>query len=164
MGKNVLLGIVTISVLLLIIGCTQTPPAAPTPAPAPAAPVVTEEPVAMEEPPVEEPTVTGNSYTIEITSTGFTPKTLVINAGDSITFVNKDTAPHWPASNMHPVHNTYPGSSIDKCGTSEENTIFDSCRGLEQGEEFTFTFNAAGTWPFHDHLRVSRIGVITVKR
>lgn len=163
MKKALLFGIVTISLLLLMVGCTpQAPPAVPTPAPA--APPTTE-PAAVEElPVVEAPATSGNSYTIEITPTGFNPKTLIIKVGDAVTFVNRDTVLHWPASNVHPVHNTYPGSSIKKCGTSEEKNIFDACKGLEEGEEFTFTFNSVGTWPFHDHLHVSKAGVIIVKR
>lgn len=164
MKTALLFGIVTISLLLLIAGCTQQAPPAAAPTPAPAPPVAAEPAETMvEEAPVEEEMSTGNSYTVEITPTGFMPKTLIIVAGDTVTFVNKDSAPRWPASNMHPVHNTYPGSGLKKCGTDEQSTIFDACKGLEEGEEFTFTFNAKGTWPYHDHLHVSTAGVIIVK-
>lgn len=163
MKRALLFGIVTISLLLLIAGCTQQAPPAAAPTPAPAPPVAAEPTLVEEDTVVEQPATSDNSYMVEITSTGFVPKTLVIVAGDTITFVNKDSAPHWPASNMHPVHNTYPGSGLKKCGTDEQSTIFDACKGLEEGEEFTFTFNAKGTWPYHDHLHVSTAGVIIVK-
>jgi len=44
----------------------------------------------------------GNSknkvLTIEITSEGFSPNPIIIGMGDRVTWVNKDTAEHWPAS------------------------------------------------------------------
>ena len=93
-----------------------------------------------------QPTSTGN--TIEITSSGFNPNTLTINSGDTVAFVNRDTRPHWPASNPHPVHTDYSG--------------FDARRGLTQGESYSFTFTRKGTFGFHDHLNPSLGGTITV--
>ncbi len=103
------------------------------------------------------------TYTIEMTSTGYEPQTLTIQKGDTITWINKDTRPNWPASAVHPSHKTYPGSDIAKCGTSEENIIFDSCGGIKQGESFSFTFNQQGTWSYHDHLKASLRGTIIVQ-
>ncbi len=108
---------------------------------------------------IEEPA----QRVVEITASGFSPKTIVINSGETVSFVNKDVQPHWPASNMHPVHNTYPGSGIEKCQSSERNSIFDACGELAPDEEFTFTFTEKGNWPFHDHLHPSLIGVVTVR-
>ena len=48
------------------------------------------------------------TYTVEMTSTGFSPNSISIKAGDTVTFVNKDTTQHWPASAMHPTHSIYP--------------------------------------------------------
>ena len=50
------------------------------------------------------PVTTGAEKIVEITSAGFTPSTSTINVGDKVTFVNKDVAPHWPASAVHPTH------------------------------------------------------------
>ncbi|MBI2580683.1 cupredoxin domain-containing protein [Candidatus Woesearchaeota archaeon] len=84
--------------------------------------------------------------TIEITATGFSPSPLTIKAGQTVTFVNKDTAQHWPASAVHPTHAVYP--EPDGCIGSK----FDACKGLAQGESFTFVFNEKGSWKYHDHL------------
>lgn len=100
---------------------------------------------------------------IEITSSGFTPQTLTVSKGDTVTWINKDTEKHWPASAVHPTHTVYPGSSIEKCGTSEEKNIFDACHGLAQGESFSFTFNEVGSWGYHDHLVGGVFGKIIVK-
>lgn len=111
-----------------------------------------------------EDTGPGSSSThdIEITSSGFSPRTLTINAGDTVTWTNKDSRRHWPASASHPTHTIYPGSSISKCGTSAESEIFDACRGLSAGESYSFIFSEKGTWQYHDHLSTSRTGTIIV--
>ncbi len=106
--------------------------------------------------------VIATANVIEITVQGFIPSTLEIKQGDTVTFVNKDSNPHWPASAMHPTHTTYPGSDIEKCGTSEENNTFDSCKGIAQGEEYKFIFNEKGSWSYHDHLIAGLRGKIIV--
>ncbi len=107
----------------------------------------------------------GNSggNVIEITSDGFSPSTLEINKGETVTFINKDSREHWPASAMHPTHRAYPGSDREKCGTSEQNNIFDACRDLKAGESYSFTFNEVGSWNYHDHLNTGMFGKIIVK-
>lgn len=103
------------------------------------------------------------NHVIEITSSGFTPGTLAVKRGDSVTFLNKDSSPRWPASAMHPTHRVYPGSDIEKCGTSEESSIFDACRGLAEGESYSFVFDEAGSWNYHDHLNLGMFGKIIVE-
>ena len=105
----------------------------------------------------------GQTYQVSITDTGFTPKTFTIKKGDSVTWTNARSAESWPASAQHPSHTLYPGSGIDKCGTSDENTIFDACDGLAQNESYTFTFNEVGSWNYHDHLVPSQSGRIVVE-
>ncbi len=104
--------------------------------------------------------VSNTARTIEITSTGFGPSTITIAKGAAVMWLNKDTAGHWPASAVHPTHKVYPGSDIAKCGTGEE--IFDACKGLAQGESFTFRFNEKGTWQYHDHVTPSMFGTVNV--
>lgn len=95
--------------------------------------------------------------TVEVTAAGFSPNTLTIKAGDTVAFVNKDSAQHWPASAVHPTHAVYPESG--GCIGSK----FDACKGLEAGEKFKFTFNEKGTWKYHDHLNPALFGTIAVE-
>ncbi len=153
---------------LFFLGCTSK---APQTAPQPIAPLpVIDEPAGEEsvvgetasaEEVEDEEEVSENI--IEITSAGFSQKTLTIQAGDTVTFVNKDSATHWPASNVHPTHTTYPGSNINKCGTADESSTFDACKALAEGEEYSFTFTRTGRWPFHDHRNPGRGGTIVVE-
>lgn len=101
----------------------------------------------------ETPTVTtGAEKIVEITSTGFSPNTLTINAGDKVIFVNKDGAPHWPASAVHPTHCEYKG-----CG------VFDARKGLAQDESYPMVFDVTGSWKYHDHLNPGMTGIVVVQ-
>ncbi len=104
-----------------------------------------------------------DANTVKITASGFEPKTLTVKTGTIVTFVNEDSNKHWPASATHPTHKVYPGSGIEKCGIVGETNIFDACRGLAQGESFSFTFNEKGSWKYHDHLNVPSTGTIVVE-
>ena len=150
--------------LLLIVaaaaGCaSQQPPASPsTPA---ANPPLPSTPAAN--PPSPSSSSGGGSHIIEITASGYTPNPLTVKAGDTVVWVNKDTQQHWPASALHPTHKVYPDSDIRKCNTIEQSTIFDACKGMAQGETFSFTFTEKGTWQYHDHLTAGRSGTIVVE-
>ena len=106
---------------------------------------------------------TAGTNTIEITSSGFSPNALTIKQGDTVTWVNKDTNGHWPASAMHPTREKYPGSSITKCGTAEESKIFDACKNIDEGSSWSFTFNEKGTWTYNDHSNLKLFGKVIVE-
>lgn len=165
--KKLLMMISLMAILtLFVLGCTPTAPTVATP-PVTAPPPVANEP-AVEESVAEEEAVAEEAEEIseniiEITSSGFNPKTLTIQAGETVTFVSKDSAAPWPASNVHPTHTTYPGSNREKCGTADESTIFDACKGLAAGEEYSFTFTRTGRWPFHDHRNPGKGGTVVVE-
>jgi len=94
---------------------------------------------------------TGNQpQTVEIkmTAEGFDPARITIKKGDTVTFVNQDTRLRWPASGPHPTHTNYPA--------------FDPKQGVAVGGSWSFTFDQAGNWPFHDHLYPTIFGAVTV--
>lgn len=107
-------------------------------------------------------TVSAGAFTVTRANEGFTPQMLTIKKGSTVKFVNNSGADFWPATAMHPTHTVYPGSGIEKCGTPEESAIFDACRGLPAGQTFSFTFNQAGEWAYHDHLNATVFGKIIV--
>lgn len=93
----------------------------------------------------------------------FAPVSLVVKKGDKVTFYNVSGDFVWPASDNHPTHKNYPGSDIDKCGAEEEGRIFDACRQLLPGEDWSFIFTEAGSWGYHNHLQAREKGVIIVE-
>ena len=102
------------------------------------------------------------NHVIDMSSSGFSPSSLSIAQGDIVTFNAIDSTGRWPASNIHPSHRQYPGSSITKCDTVNEDSTFDACRSIKEGESYMFTFLEKGTWRYHDHFATSKKGTIIV--
>ncbi len=98
-----------------------------------------------------------NGNIVEITSEGFNPHALTIRSGETVTWVNIGLLSPWPASAVHPSHKVYPESG--GCIGSK----FDACKGLKQGESYSFTFNQKGAWKYHDHLSPGDTGTIIVE-
>lgn len=87
----------------------------------------------------------------------YAPATVDAKKGDLIMFVNKGTGEMWPASAMHPTHAVYPttGGCIG--------STFDACAGIPAGGSWSFVFDQAGAWKYHDHLQPSVRGTVNVK-
>ena len=116
-------------------------------------------------PPSNEPpsTLPPAEKVVIYTDSGDPPVSLNINAGETVVFKNESSKEMWPASATHPTHTGYPGSDIEKCGTSEEPNIFDACRGIAPGGSWSFKFDIVGSWKYHDHLDVKKFGAIVVE-
>ena len=84
--------------------------------------------------------------TVRYTDTGFEPKELSIQLGAMVQFANVSTKKMWVASNEHPGHSILP--------------TFDQ---FQTGDQYTYVFDKAGTWEYHDHLNPTAVGVITVE-
>ena len=96
--------------------------------------------------------------TITYTDEGYAPSDITVTKGTRVRFINASNEPTWPASGVHPTHSLYPEKeSADCLGSS-----FDSCRPLQPGEFYDFTFYYEGRWPYHDHLAAYNSGSITV--
>lgn len=86
-------------------------------------------------------------HVVHRTERGFEPSRIIIHKGDSVIFTS-DEIEFWPASDSHPTHGIYPE--------------FDPGRSLEKGEKWTFKFEKAGAWQFHDHLQSQMKGTVLV--
>jgi len=78
---------------------------------------------------------------------GFEPKTVEVDENSTVTFLNQDKIARWPASNLHPTHDLYPG--------------FDPKKGLNPGESWSFK-PKVGSWKYHDHENPHIRGVLNV--
>lgn len=88
------------------------------------------------------------THVITLTEYGFSPATLTIQKGDTLTFKTTREKTFWPASNLHPTHTIFPE--------------FDPQEPIEPDTSWSFTFNKLGTWKYHDHLAPSFEGSIIV--
>jgi plastocyanin len=88
------------------------------------------------------------AVTVHLTPEGYEPKNATIQQGETVAFENTASVEMWPASNIHPTHEIY--------------SDFDPKRPVAPGETWTFTFDQAGVWVYHDHLYPTVTGTITV--
>ncbi|MBI2033670.1 MAG: hypothetical protein HYT13_01080 [Candidatus Liptonbacteria bacterium] len=124
-------------------GAPTTEPAATPPEPTPPTP-----PSTMPTPKTE---------TVNYNGQGFSPQTVTIKKGDSVTFANQSSKEMWPASALHPTHKVYPttGGCIG--------STFDACAGIKPGESWSFALDINGSWKYHDHLNPTAFGTIVVE-
>lgn len=113
-------------------------PSTPTPTTTPQIPTST-----------ESATTPAEQMTVTYSDSGFSPASLTVKAGDTVTFKNESLKDMRVASAPHPTHTNYPE--------------FDAKVGSPKGEEYMFTFIKAGTWKYHNHLNPSSIGTIIVE-
>src|SRR3989344_2679487 len=85
---------------------------------------------------------------IKMTPNGFEPQELMTDTNSVVMFVNRDTTPRWPASNIHPTHELY--------------SEFDPKAPVEVGASWAFKPKKAGIFKFHDHLNPHFRGTLTV--
>jgi plastocyanin len=81
------------------------------------------------------------TISVSIKSTGFSPKTVTINQSDAVKWTNTDKVNHQLVAN---------------------NGVFASPI-LRPGQTYSFTFNTAGTVRYHDALKPTLTGTITIK-
>jgi plastocyanin len=100
--------------------------------------------IAQETPLVESEESEAN--TVIYQGSGFTPEVITVDTGTTVTFINRSSKPMWVGSDPHPAHTDYPD--------------FDQ---LRDGDEYSFTFNEEGSYPYHNHLFPSDTGMIIVE-
>jgi plastocyanin len=112
------------------------------------------------------PVASANAMTVTYTDTGFAPNTMSIKVGDSVHFVNSSSHGMWVASNVHPTHTQYDGTSLSQhCSAgADTNGGFDECTVVKSGTTYSFTFAKAGTFSYHNHVRASDTGTVVVSK
>ncbi|MDD1684973.1 MAG: cupredoxin domain-containing protein [Methanoregula sp.] len=90
------------------------------------------------------PVPAGPADTITISNFAFSPATLTVKAGTTVTWTNEDSAPHTVVSDANaPVPFTSPS--------------------LATGSSFPFTFTQAGTYSYHCSIHPSMKGTVVVE-
>lgn len=87
---------------------------------------------------------------VTISSSGFVPATINVKVGQGVIWTNDSSANHEVASDPYPKNNALGG--------------FDEKQPLIPGDSFSFVFNKAGTYTYHDNLNPYTIkGTVIVK-
>lgn len=93
---------------------------------------------------------------VVFSNSGYSPGALTIKKGETVTWKNQSSLSIWTASAKHPTHTVYP--TTGGCLGS----TFDACKGALPGESWSFKFDSAGEWGYHDHLHPNFFGKIVV--
>lgn len=129
MKKSVVIGIVVVILVLLVAGYFMFYNTKGNVYTSPSTPSSTDSSASSTSPP-GPPSLPGtnSNINIEIKNFAFMPSTLTINAGDSITWTNSDSAQHTVTSD----------SGIEL-----------NSEMLSKGQSYSHTFNTAGTYAYH---------------
>jgi len=92
--------------------------------------------------PASTPSSSGGGTGVAIANYAFTPQTLTVKAGTTVTWTNKDSVPHnvISATNM---------------STSATTTSAFASGNFNQGQTFTFTFSKPGTYYYECSIHAS---------
>ncbi len=87
--------------------------------------------------------------TIRMKEIKFTPATIVVSRGTTITWLNDDAVDHFVNSDPHPSHNALPAL----------NSLT-----LKNGARYSFTFDQSGEWAYHcsAHVPANMVGRVIV--
>jgi len=85
---------------------------------------------------------------ITYTDDGFSPATVTVVAGSTITVENESSGELEFKSGKHPAHN-------DNTELNQEE--------INSGESLSFTVNKVGTWGYHNHYDADKKGTIVVR-
>lgn len=85
---------------------------------------------------------------VTIGNDGYLPKSITIKVGETVTWVNTDTANHTVTSALHPTHTIYPALNLGV---------------IKSGTKKALSFPKAGVYKYHDHLNPSLVGSVTVQ-
>lgn len=111
----------------------------------------------------EEEAPSMNENVVIYTDSGFSPSTIRVKIGATVTFKNESSKAMWPASAIHPSHKVYSGTSLQEHCPDINGTAFDACTGIQPGNSWSFTFQKKGNWKYHDHLNPGNTGTILVE-
>ena len=84
----------------------------------------------------------GSPTTVTIDNFSFTPASLTVKAGTTVTWTNKDDIPH---------------------GIGATNNAFKKSAALDTDESYSFTFATPGTYQYFCYLHPKMVGTIVVQ-
>ncbi len=86
--------------------------------------------------------------TVIYTDSGYTPNTITVKKGTTVTFINQSAGGMWTASAVHPTHQLLPG--------------FDQLKSVVKGGSYDYAFTKVGTWKYHNHVQPSDTATVVV--
>ncbi|MCH7492736.1 hypothetical protein IID19_04090 [Patescibacteria group bacterium] len=95
-----------------------------------------------------ETAITSLDNIVTYTSDGYLPGNIMISPGGTVTWKNDSDITITVDSDPHPVHTSYPEFNLGS---------------VQAGGELRFTFPNVGEYNYHNHLKASQVGTVTVE-
>lgn len=86
--------------------------------------------------------------TITLTNNGFSPETLTILKGATVTWINNSGSEATVNSDPHPLHTAYPPLNLGQ---------------FNDGDTLQLSFNKPGRYGYHNHFDATQTGTIIVQ-
>lgn len=108
---------------------------------------------------------TSSVPTIVYTDDGFSPASIMVPVGTTVTFINQSSGRMMVGASPHPTHQDYDGTTrVVHCAAGYTGPVpFDECTAATTGESWTYTFTKAGTWKYHNHAAPNDFGSVIVQ-
>lgn len=107
-----------------------------------------------------EETDSSGDNTVTYTDSGFEPQTITVEQGEDVNWVNDAGTDMWVASNNHPTHTRYDGTSLRQHCEDGESDTFDQC---SSGDSYEFEFEKTGVFGYHNHQAAGDTGKVVVE-
>lgn len=98
--------------------------------------------------------------TVTYDGNSFSPQSVTVRRGGTVTWVNSSGESMWIASAQHPTHTAYDGTTREDHCPDPAGEAFDQCAGGTGN--YSFTFDKTGAWNYHDHLNPTVFGSVRV--
>ncbi len=85
---------------------------------------------------------------VNLTSSGFDPKTVTIKTGTRVIWINKSGGDATVNSDLHPTHKLYPPLNLGQ---------------FPNGSSVQLVFDKPGKYGYHNHLNPSQTGTVVVE-
>lgn len=113
-------------------------------------------------PAVVEPAVANGPVSVTYSANGFSPKEVTVKKGEAVMWTNASNGGMQVASDNHPAHTGYNGTSRREHCAAGAASSFDECVSATAGAQWSFVFNKAGVWKYHNHANKIFGGTVTV--
>ncbi|MFB6209649.1 MAG: cell wall-binding repeat-containing protein [Candidatus Nanohaloarchaea archaeon] len=107
-----------------------------------------------------EESSSGEDNVVRYTDSGFMPRQITIEQGETVKWIDESSRSMWVGSDMHPTHRKYDGTSLREHCEGGESDTFDQC---SVGDEYEFEFEKTGEFGYHNHRFDSHSGTVIVE-
>ncbi len=122
----------------------------------------TEAPALPQQPEAQTQDSGALSARVHYSENGFFPREITLKKGESVQWINDSGEDMWIGADLHPEHTEYDNTTLNMhCGAGVIPS-FDECGSVQKGGKWSFVFDKAGMWKYHNHMHSEFSGRVMV--